>query len=640
MATTPPPQQWFWKLNGQIRGPIAARELRAMASAGTLAPDSLIRRSDKADWIVASTVIGLFQKSPPQATTPPQPIMPLAPAVGPAVELSRPGEVSSSRRPSARTVIGVGLILAIVAVVALICLQPNQSTEQPVVMAPTAQPTPPPATQPKLSAPVENIAGERGRENPSNDEIRKIAALVAPSVVTITTAEGLGSGFLVDAAGTVATNFHVIDRATSATVVFSDGRTARVSGFVAVSPGKDLAILRLEPTGGTHKALPLASQQPAQGDKVFLLGSPNGLDASLADGIVSAVRRGLPEYDADATWIQTTAAMSHDISGGPLFNIKGEVVGVNTFGLKDGNNLNFAISASHVRELLNNAQNRERPLAELPPSRRAKQLADAEEAKQRALAEASRKDADARQGQKDATAKEKRQREAQYELDRLAAQLTKVQSEIASIESDLAAQTAKRDAAKAEAADVETSGKRVNAQGQDVERQLVQITKSISAAQSNPNTATGGQMQAMQARRNALLAQHDALAQQAAALNTKFATLDSEVKDLASQVAAKAAERTAKLGMQRYIQLRQQQVSSSGSAADVAIPRTPTKQGIVISVGYDETWKVLAVELKGGAVTEFFDVPPEMYKGLMGAASKPNYFKARVQKAAYLSIQK
>jgi S1-C subfamily serine protease len=177
----------------------------------------------------------------------------------------------------------------------------------------------------------------------------QLVAQVDPSVVTVALSDrSLGSGFIVDDRGLVVTNYHVIEGEKEATVIFPDKTRSQVEGFLAILPGKDLALLRIQAGGRRLQALRLAEQAPAKGEKVYAFGAPMGLSGSVSDGIVAALRPGedvretlrklanrdiyaeLLGYDLDAQWIQTTAPVSPGNSGGPLVNARGEVVGINT----------------------------------------------------------------------------------------------------------------------------------------------------------------------------------------------------------------------------------------------------------------------------------------------------------------------
>lgn len=167
-----------------------------------------------------------------------------------------------------------------------------------------------------------------------------------------------GSGFVVDKRGTVVTNFHVIESADQAEVVFQDGTTADVRGYLCVAPKKDLAILRVECPADKLHPLPVASSLPRKGNQVLAFGSPLGVSRSVSDGIISAIRHGTEikalGMDLDGKWIQTTAPISRGNSGGPLVNMAGEVVGVNTRTLAPagGQNITFAVSAVDTKEVL------------------------------------------------------------------------------------------------------------------------------------------------------------------------------------------------------------------------------------------------------------------------------------------------
>lgn len=159
----------------------------------------------------------------------------------------------------------------------------------------------------------------------------------------------LGSGFVVSADGKVVTNYHVVQNAYAGVVKLANGSFFPVEGVLAVDTDRDLAILKVE-----GKKLPFLNIAPTLdlhvGDQVVAIGSPLGLEGTVSDGIVSALREEAPGKD----WIQTTAPVSHGNSGGPLLNMRGNVVGVITWGisLQEGQNLNFAIPSEEVKSLL------------------------------------------------------------------------------------------------------------------------------------------------------------------------------------------------------------------------------------------------------------------------------------------------
>ncbi len=186
---------------------------------------------------------------------------------------------------------------------------------------------------------------------------------VEPSVVRFDVSKGedkaVGSGYVVDADGLVATNFHVMVGATEATAVFKNGETAKVVGTMYWDKRRDIAIVKIDKK--SLPALPLASATPRKGESVLAFGAPVGLSFSASEGIVSAVREGkeLEEDEKDplpGTWIQTTAPISPGNSGGPLVNRDGKVVAMNTMVLLIGQNLNFAISSVDVADALDKSR--------------------------------------------------------------------------------------------------------------------------------------------------------------------------------------------------------------------------------------------------------------------------------------------
>jgi len=188
-----------------------------------------------------------------------------------------------------------------------------------------------------------------------------------PVVVCIRTDSGIGSGVLIDSNQHVATNYHVIEGATEGTATFSDRASYRVLGYVAVDKGRDLAILKIEGNRRNDR-VPLAKVLPRKGERALAIGAPRNLQFSSSEGIISAVRAGreledlIPGlnaqmgYDRDATWLQTTVPISAGNSGGPLISSSGEIVGLNTWSRTDGQNLNFAISATEIGRLRDRAK--------------------------------------------------------------------------------------------------------------------------------------------------------------------------------------------------------------------------------------------------------------------------------------------
>lgn len=193
---------------------------------------------------------------------------------------------------------------------------------------------------------------------PQSNQGLTVSALVKSSngaVVQIVTADqdgkefALGSGFFVSTDGKIVTNYHVIEGAHSAVAKLSNGSFFPIEGAIAVDADRDLVLLKVE--GRSLPFLNLGSMASLQvGDHVVAIGSPLGLEGTVSDGIVSALRSEAQGKD----WIQTTAPVSHGNSGGPLLDMSGDVVGVITWGvsLQQGQNLNFAIPSDEIAALL------------------------------------------------------------------------------------------------------------------------------------------------------------------------------------------------------------------------------------------------------------------------------------------------
>jgi putative serine protease PepD len=170
------------------------------------------------------------------------------------------------------------------------------------------------------------------------------------------TQRALGSGFVIDKAGHIVTNYHVVRGASSIQVSFSNNERIRAE-VVGLDPSTDIAVLKVKVKSRALKSLPLGNSDGVRvGDQVIAIGNPFGLDRSVTSGIVSAVQRRIeaPNQLSISHVIQTDAALNHGNSGGPLLNAQGEVIGVNaqieTGGQSQGNvGIGFAIPINTVR---------------------------------------------------------------------------------------------------------------------------------------------------------------------------------------------------------------------------------------------------------------------------------------------------
>lgn len=162
----------------------------------------------------------------------------------------------------------------------------------------------------------------------------------------------LGSGFVISSDGLIVTNNHVIEGADEINVVFNDGRTLRAE-LVGRDEATDIAVLKID-----HEApLPYVefadSDQAEVGDWVMAIGNPFGFGGSVSVGIVSARNRDIQSGNYD-DYIQTDAAINRGNSGGPLFNLNGEVLGVNTAIISPTGGsvgLGFSIPANLVKQI-------------------------------------------------------------------------------------------------------------------------------------------------------------------------------------------------------------------------------------------------------------------------------------------------
>ena len=190
--------------------------------------------------------------------------------------------------------------------------------------------------------------------------VRELNKAVGPATVQVRTESGLGSGFIISPEGHVITNNHVISGSYEISVLLYETGANELKKvtfddveLVAQSPLYDLALLKIK-AERTFPTVPLGERNAlAQGEDVFAVGSPLGLERSVSQGIVSVRNRVFPP---GVTLIQHTAQINPGNSGGPLFNRRGEVVGVNNLKLVGSQveGLGFAIPITHVLHFIEN----------------------------------------------------------------------------------------------------------------------------------------------------------------------------------------------------------------------------------------------------------------------------------------------
>ena len=183
--------------------------------------------------------------------------------------------------------------------------------------------------------------------------LHNVVAPVQKSVVTVAALNmqgevlRIGSGFFIDRDGTLVTNDHVLEGAYQAEIKTADGDKYPIRSVVARNPLVDLMKVRVQIPREQVVPVKLADVEPAIADRVVVIGSPLGLEQTISEGIVSAVR----EYPANGKVYQLTAPTSPGSSGGPALNLRGQVIGVVTFQSAEGQNLNFAVSIKSLQML-------------------------------------------------------------------------------------------------------------------------------------------------------------------------------------------------------------------------------------------------------------------------------------------------
>ena len=236
----------------------------------------------------------------------------------------------------------------------------NQITKISLDEAPDPAKGKPRKATPPVLPPAESKSGlfQSASAPPPERSVRELVSQLGEAVVQVRTPSGLGSGFIINEEGFLITNFHVIENETQISVEVYHQKAGQLERksykqvrIVAMNKFADLALLKIEDKDTLRFARVLLgdSDSLAVGERVFAIGSPLGLERTVTEGIVSTKTRPMQ----GELYLQTTAQINPGNSGGPLFDMRGEVVGVTNMKIAFGEGLGFAIPVNGVKYFLN-----------------------------------------------------------------------------------------------------------------------------------------------------------------------------------------------------------------------------------------------------------------------------------------------
>src|SRR6187431_1502944 len=186
----------------------------------------------------------------------------------------------------------------------------------------------------------------------AQDFLPELVKRIKPSAVAIETFDAKdntiarGSGFFI-APDRIITNRHVIERSSRVEIHLLDGKKFVVKGVIAIDGEGDLALLQVDVPKQFAVPLPIVRAAPQEGESIVVIGNPYGLEGSVSNGIVSAVR----EISGYGKIIQITAPISPGSSGSPVVNMYGQVIGIASLQAAEGQSLNFAIPSERILQL-------------------------------------------------------------------------------------------------------------------------------------------------------------------------------------------------------------------------------------------------------------------------------------------------
>jgi putative serine protease PepD len=212
------------------------------------------------------------------------------------------------------------------------------------------------STSTASAPPAASVTGSDSR----GDLVRSVYAAASPSVVSVRTGSGSGTGFLVDRDGTIVTNAHVVGESNQVQVRFEDNGELHDAQVLGVDASTDLAAIKVDASAAQGvRPLEFADSDGVQvGDSAVAIGYPLGLDRTATAGIISGLEREIqaPNGFSIDKVIQTDAPINPGNSGGPLLDANGRVIGVNsqiaTAGSQGNVGIGFAVPSNTVREVL------------------------------------------------------------------------------------------------------------------------------------------------------------------------------------------------------------------------------------------------------------------------------------------------
>lgn len=302
---------WYYAYNNQSIGPVNKNEIQALINSGDLTSDTLVWNESLRHWLKISE-IDCFEKKVVSPPIPPNNKIKLMP-----------------QKYLSILIPFIAIIIVFFFISSRNNIRPNSINE--------------------VGMGIKSVAGSL-RKKLTVQDIAKYSNSVLLIQVYDKSHEliGLGSGFVVTADGKLVTNYHVIDGAEYVEVVSNDDIKYNVTGVTGFDIDKDLAVLKLEKVADLPIVKIGNSDKLEAGEDVVAIGSPIGLKNTVSAGNISAFR----EMEKEKI-IQITTPISPGSSGGALFNMYGEVVGVTFASIVEGQNINFAIPINDYKYLIN-----------------------------------------------------------------------------------------------------------------------------------------------------------------------------------------------------------------------------------------------------------------------------------------------